>query len=214
MHLFRCVVAPLDFLKTGKIPERKNHDAPLVSFSTLTTGKKHKRKFNTGTGTYTQIHQKAIPFQGPTTSTSMSVLPKKQTFLPKRQKQLTIDSFAMQRLPFSDPHLEEVFAQSSNPDLLSAPSFTISTSKAIISHMGPDLNPTVYSDETCISSVNHSQAARGIGSFYFNPSTFTDAVKFDLLCNVWKPGPDCCFPLKSLDRCFQQKWLHQFSWLA
>ena len=118
------------------------------------------------------------------TCTFMSVLPNKQTLLPKWQKQLTTDSFAMQRLPLSDPHLEEVSAQSSSPDLLSAPSFTISTSKAIISHRDPDLNPTVYSNETCISSVNRSHAARDIGSFYFNPSTFTDAEKIDLLCNV------------------------------
>ena len=120
----------------------------------------------------------------------------------------------MQRLPLSDPHLEEVSAQSSNPDLLSAPSFTISTSKAIISHRDPDSNPTVYSDETGISSVIRSHAARGIGSYYFNPSTFTDEEKFDLLCNVWKPGPDYCFPLNSLGHRFQQKWLDQFSWLA
>ena len=211
IHLLRCAAVPLDFLKTGKIPERKNHYVPLVSFPIVITGKKRKGQFDTATVSHSQT---VIPFQAPVASTSMSVLPKKQTLLPKKQKQLSIDSFTTQRLPLTDPHSGKVSTQPSYPDPVLASSFTVSTNETINHHEDRDSDATIYSNQPCISSVIASHSVRDIGLLDLDASALSDADKYDILCNVWKPGPDYCFPKNSLGRRFQHKWLDQFSWLA
>ena len=53
-----------------------------------------------------------------------------------------------------------------------------------------------------------------IGSFYLQAKTFPDNMKYQLLCNIWKPDSTFTFPVNSSGRRFQLKWLSRFPWLV
>ena len=58
---------------------------------------------------------------------------------------------------------------------------------------------------------------RDIYNFINRAGQLSDADKFDLMCNVWKPGKDYNFPYviqNKRKRRFQQQWLSNFPWLT
>ncbi|MCP4298891.1 MAG: hypothetical protein GY786_25200, partial [Proteobacteria bacterium] len=55
---------------------------------------------------------------------------------------------------------------------------------------------------------------KDIGNFYNRVSLMSDAEKYDLQRNVWKPPQTFSFPKNSAGRKFQYRWLESFPWLA
>ena len=52
------------------------------------------------------------------------------------------------------------------------------------------------------------------GSFYLQAKNIPDNVKYQLLCNIWKPDSTFTFSVNSSGLRFQLKWLSRFPWLV
>ena len=198
IHIFCCAPAPIDFLQTRKVPETKNHFVPLLLLSegSLETGNKKDehaaKKLQTGE------HRSAAN----TNKLVMQDLPSDN--LAVKRKQLSIKSFAVKKAKPDDSALLTTSSATS-----SLPSFTILTSEKLPERPNDESN-----SDPPTSSSSSPFAQKDIGNFYRQASSLSDQMKYDLLCNVWKPGSDFKFPANSSRRRFQYSWLQLYPWLA
>ena len=184
VHIFRCAIAPIDFLFNNKIPELKNHYVPLVPIECLQLGASISSKIaNKSNG----------PAQGracTTITVPVSVpgnLPLKMNKRKQRQAKINFPS----KIIKTDSAIE-------NSD---------NTSCAIVNP--PQLNypPNEVPTFTLSIPEDAALAHTDIGSFYLQAKNFPDNVKYQLLCNIGKPDSTFTFHVNSSGRRFQLKCL-------
>ena len=191
VHIFRCAIAPIDFLFNNKIPELKNHYVPLVPIEGLHLDASISSKTVNNSNGPAQI--KACT----TITVPVSVPRNLPLKMNKRKQRQAIINF-----PSKIMKTESAIENSDN------------TSCAIVNP--PQLNypPNEVPIFTLSIPEDAALALTDIGFFYLQAKSFPDNVKYQLLCNIWKPDSTFTFPVNSSGRRFQLKWLSRFPWLV
>ena len=198
IHIFRCAAMPQRYLVDRHIPVKKNHYVPLCQPSVdLEPGEN-----------YFQPKSILLPhYEAKRTSTSSSTTlashesKRDGKAVGAKRKQLSLDMLFPKKLTKSSTQL---VASSSNI----LPS-TSSASKSDVVKEPAKTLPTIHSmqDET--------SNPKDIYNFVNKSSSLSDAQKYEVLTNTWKPESTYSFPLDgSSGRHFQHGWLTRFPWLA
>ena len=190
VHIFRCAIAPIDFLFNNKIPELKNHYVPLVPIECLQLDARISSKIaNNSNG----------PAQGRacTTITDPVSAPRNLPLKMNKRKQ----RHAIIKFPSKITKTDSAIQNSDN------------TSCTIVNPPQLNYQPNEVPIFTLSISEDAALAHTDIGSFYLQAKNFPANVKYQLLCNIWKPDSTFTFPMNSSGRRFQLKWLSRFPWL-
>ena len=199
IHIFRCASAPIDFLQTREIPETKNHYVPLLLLPEGSLETRNKKDEHAAKKLQTFTAHRSASNSIKLTTQNLS-----SENLAVKRKQLSIKSFAVKKAKSDDSVLPTISSATS-----SLPSFTILSSENRSERPNDESNSDLPT-----SSSSSPFAQQDIGNFYQQASSLSDQMKYDLLCNVWKPGRDFKFPANSSRRRFQYSWLQLYPWLA
>ena len=205
IHIFRCASLPVEFLKTQKFPEAKNHYVPLISDikvgikenAVLHKSKKQQEMANTGSlqskeGLQSRYFVSVMPNDLPSTKAESQIKIHNKPVASLKRKGNLVQS-TMHSLVFKRPRCSK--EQTNNNSLV-------------------DVTMPCSSEDQDINIENNvASCTKDVGTFYRNVSSISDCKKYELLCNTWKPDPSFVFPRSSTGRKFQYQWLETFPWL-
>ena len=210
VHVLRCASVPLDFVKTGKIPDSKDHFVPLVPLISS------DRRTNETLFQSWKAETKLLPdFLKPRQQfASLSPVPCSSGHQQSVNSNAAHSSCKRTQLKMDD------FVQSKKPRDTEMPN----TPQSHVARQQRDVSVKVKEASNSFQEVNSTDfpvaapliysASYDNGSFYNTVPSLSDSQKYDLLCHFWKPESSHNFPPNSKGRRFQFKWLKMFPWLA
>ena len=206
IHIFRCASMPLNFVRDRKIPSNKNHFVALCEPLNPETIDSHyfKPKFPP---------LKVI--QNETTNSAKHVVPSatltmKQSppYLGTKRKQVGLEMFLSKKKKNDTPTLKKSILSGTSSAPLDANVQKQARDKV-------EVNVEGYCNKN--SSKTNIIHPKDIYNFVHCAEKLSDAEKYDLLCNVWKPENNYDFlyvMVNNKKKRFQQQWLKNFSWLT
>ena len=185
IHIFHCASMPPDYLKTMKVPEKKDHFVPLMPPNYRSTEFKAPPLFSINlvqravSSSHETKSKSAIRFSGPGTKRKATIL----------------------------DHFSAKAAKSENfpchKDSGNSPSCSTSLT----------CNVDVVADDSS-DSHSISELQYDIGQHYLNVQSLSVEEKYNLLLNCSKLSSDFQCPLNTYGRKFLHSWLIDFPWLS
>ena len=196
IHIFRCSVVPDDYLTNHNKAMPVNHFVPLLLFSEQQL-QLYKKGAVSKKG---QKQEESVLKLKPQFDKCFSECKGLATI---KRKQVTLDLYTSKTA-------KTVYSPDSIP-MTTADMTPVATSSM----------PTRLVADKVVREAEEIESLSGldihewdIGNHYQNTSVLSDAQKFELLCNPWKPEHNYQFPLNSSRRKFRYAWLDSYPWLV
>ena len=193
VHIFRCAAMPQRYLVDREIPTRKNHFVTLCQpIDDVEPGEHYFLP------KFPMLPPPPKAIDGHAGPSSISKLMPIGT----KRKQLSLDLL----LPKKKVNDKE------EPMITSSSSTNETTDNNSIK--SGNFEVKLITNTTSSTAVN-TGCPKDINNYINRVSTFSDAEKYELLSNAWKPVSDYTFPPdKNSGRRFQYSWLSRFPWLV